>query len=173
MSMSMMQDPRALWVHIEITPECGPVKYEYDAQLGLVVDRIMRMPMHYPVPYGYAPKTRCDDGDALDVLVMVPTPVMPTAWICVRPVAVLLMEDEKGGDEKILAVPISSVSHYYDTVLDVDDVPIYVLDSISSFFSRYKDLDQNKWSRVTGWRGVDEAVSLIERAMNQYQGSVE
>lgn len=169
MLLSIEQDPRELWVHIEITPECGPVKYEFDPNIGLVVDRFMRMPMHYPVPYGYAPKTLCDDGDALDVLVMVPFPIMPSCWLRVRPVAVLVMEDEKGMDEKVLAVPASGVSHSHDAVRDIQDVPKELLDSIAAYFSRYKDLDENKWSKVHGWKGVDEAVDIVATSMVKYQ----
>ena len=165
---AVVQDEKELWVHIEITPDCGPVKYEFDPSIGLVVDRFMRMPMYYPLPYGYAPKTLCDDGDALDILVMVPFPIMPTCWLRVRPVAVLVMEDEKGMDEKILAVPTAAVSHHYDSIHDLAAIPPYLLDSISAFFSHYKTLDHNKWSKVHGWKGADEAVAITARSMAKF-----
>lgn len=169
MSLSIVQNHRELWVHIEITPECGPVKYEFDPKIGLVVDRFMRMPMHYPLPYGYVPHTLCEDGDALDVLVIVPYPVMPTSWLRVRPIAVLVMEDEKGMDEKLLAVPMSDVSSAYDDMSDVNDVSQDTLDAVAAFFELYKNLDKNKWSKIHGWKSCDEAEAVVRKSMERYQ----
>jgi len=170
--LHVMQDTKELWVHIEITPECGPVKYEFDPQLGLVVDRFMRAPMVYPMPYGYAPYTQCGDGDALDVLVMVPYPIMPTAWIKVRPVAVLIMEDEKGMDEKVLAVPTTDLTDKYQKMIDITDVDEDILERIRYFFERYKDLDKNKWVRVHEWLGAQSAEEVVAASIVRYQSTL-
>ena len=166
--LSIVQDPQKLWAHIEITPECGPVKYEFDARFGLVVDRFLRTPMHYPLPYGYIANTLAEDGDALDILVMVPSAIMPTSWIQVRPVAVLVMEDEKGMDQKILAVPINAVSHLYDNIQNISDVPQDLLDRITDFFLYYKTRDSDKWSKVHDFLDVEHAYAIIAETIARY-----
>lgn len=167
---SLTQNEHKFFAHIEITPECGPVKYEYDPEYGLVVDRFMRMPMHYPLPYGYIPKTLCDDGDALDVLVRVPFPILPTSWVQVRPIGVLLMEDEKGADEKILAVPVHA--DCYASCRDIHDVDAELLDRIHDFFTLYKQRDQGKWSRVEAWMDAAAAREYIARAFARYASAL-
>jgi len=169
---NIIQDPNALWVHIEIVPECGPVKYEYDPAMGLVIDRFMKVPMMYPLPYGYAPNTLCGDGDALDVLVMTPFPVLPGCFIRVRPIGVMVMEDEKGMDEKLLAVPLPEVCHTYDYIKDLADVDKSIIDNIDYFFSRYKDLDHNKWVKIHQWSGFDASVKVITESMMRYESTL-
>ena len=161
-----MQSIDCLDVIIEITPEIKGVKYEYDKDLDcLRVDRFMSMPMlHYPVPYGFAPETLSDDGDPLDVMVIVPHPIIPGVRMNVRPIGGLIMEDESGQDEKILAVPKDA-----SAMQSLDDVPTELLKNIRYFFEHYKDLDENRWVKIDRWVNAEEAAELIKQAISRYQ----
>ena len=149
---------------IEI-PQGSGVKYEVDKLSGaLVVDRFLFTPMAYPAAYGFIPGTLADDGDPADALVLVPAPVVPGAVVRARPVGMLLMEDESGLDEKIICVPHDRVHPQFSTVETVDDLPEITRAAIEHFFERYKDLERDKWVRVTGWAGKAEAEDAIRRA---------
>jgi len=154
--------PDAVNVIIEVSAGSDPVKYEIDKDSGAVfVDRFIHTPMHYPTNYGFIPHTLSDDGDPVDVLVLAPYPVIPGAVIPCRPVGVLLMEDEGGMDEKILAVPTDKMHLMYKDVASYEDLPQIVLDEIGHFFEHYKDLEKGKWVKVQGWEGVEKAKALI------------
>lgn len=155
-------------VIIEISANSSPVKYEFDKDSGaIMVDRFMQVAMSYPCNYGFIPHTLSGDGDPADVLVMSQYPVIAGAVIAVRPVAVLLMEDESGIDEKILAVPISKLDVSYNDVKDIDDVPAVMKERIMHFFENYKKLEKNKWVKIIGWDNADKAKTLIEEAINR------
>lgn len=129
-----------------------PVKYELDKEAGaMFVDRFLHTAMYYPGNYGFIPHTLSGDGDPVDVLVITRLPVMPGAILRSRPVGVLLMEDDAGEDEKIIAVPHAKLYPYHDKVEDIDDIHPILRDKISHFFTHYKDLEPNKWSKVKGW----------------------
>jgi inorganic pyrophosphatase len=139
-----------------------PVKYELDKESGVMfVDRFLHTAMRYPGNYGFVPHTLSEDGDPVDVLVIGRTPVMPGAVIAVRPVAVLLMEDDKGTDEKVVAVPAARLHPYHDNVENVDDIRPILKDQIEHFFTHYKDLEKGKWSKVHGWGDAAKAKQLI------------
>lgn len=163
-----MQSRDCLDVIIEITPEVEGVKYEYDKDHDcLRVDRFLSMPiMRYPLPYGFAPKTLSDDGDPLDVMVIVPYPILPGVRMHVQPIGALIMEDESGQDEKILAVPKNSGG-----ISALDDVSSELLNNIRYFFEHYKDLDEKRWVKVDRWVGIDDATDLIKQAISRYQES--
>ena len=139
-----------------------PIKYEMDKDAGtLVVDRFLYTAMRYPGNYGFIPHTLSGDGDPCDVLVANTRAIVPGAVMSVRPVGVLLMEDEAGGDEKIIAVPSSKLTQRYDKVKTYSDLPEITLQQIQHFFEHYKDLEQGKWVKVLRWGNAEDAHKLI------------
>jgi inorganic pyrophosphatase len=158
--------PDDINVIIEIAQGGPPVKYEIDKESGaLRVDRFLHTSMVYPANYGFIPHTLSEDGDPCDVLVITQIPVIPGAIIRSRPVGVLLMEDENGRDEKILAVPVDALHPFYTDVKSYKDLPKILVEQIEHFFRRYKDLETGKWSSVLKWAGPDEARAMILQAM--------
>ncbi len=163
--------PNDIYVAIEIPANSSPIKYEIDKDMdALLVDRFMATPMFYPANYGYINNTLADDGDALDVLVITPYPVAPGAVIRARPVGVLKMSDEAGGDEKLLAVPHEKLTQLYNDIQDIDDVPQLLRDQIAHFFENYKDLEKGKWVKVEGWENADAARAAIVKSAAAYKG---
>ena len=149
-------------VIIEIPMNADPVKYEVDKDTGAVfVDRFMLTAMHYPCNYGYIPQTLSDDGDPVDVLVMTPFPIQVGAVVCCRALGMLKMEDEAGGDAKLLAVPIDKLYPAYSKLRTIDDVSVEMRGQIQHFFEHYKDLEKGKWVKVQGWEGPEAAAKEI------------
>lgn len=154
-------------VIIEIPQGGYPVKYEMDKASGaMFVDRFLHTSMTYPANYGFIPQTLSADGDPCDVLVVCQQPVASGAVIRSRPIGALLMEDEHGKDEKILAVPVDRLHPYYRDVHSHEDLPPILLDQIAHFFKHYKDLEQGKWVRITQWVGADATHKIIMDAVN-------
>jgi len=154
--------PEDVNVIIEVPVGGEPVKYEMDKDSGLMfVDRFLHTAMVYPGNYGFIPHTLSGDGDPVDVLVIGRTPVMPGAVMRSRPIGVLLMEDDGGQDEKIIAVPVAKLHPYYDTINDVADMRPVMREQIAHFFAHYKDLEEGKWSKILGWGDVKEAEKMI------------
>jgi len=155
--------PHDINVVIEI-PQGSQVKYEVEKDSGAIfVDRFLFTPMAYPAAYGFIPGTLADDGDPADVLVLTPpVALVPGAVIRVRPIGMLMMEDESGMDEKIICVPHDKISPLYTDVHAIEDLPKITRDQIEHFFTRYKDLEPGKWVKVTGWadRAAAEAVIM-------------
>lgn len=163
--------PNDIYVVIEIPANSSPVKYEIDKDAdALFVDRFMASPMFYPANYGYINNTLADDGDALDVLVLTPHPVVPGSVIRCRPVGVLNMTDEAGEDAKLLAVPHEKLTQAYNHVQDITDLPEMLRNQIKEFFENYKNLEKGKWVKVESWEGVDSAKAKIEEAAAAYKG---
>ncbi|MFZ9994964.1 MAG: inorganic diphosphatase [Steroidobacteraceae bacterium] len=166
--------PQEINVIIEIPKDAEPVKYEVDKATGAIfVDRILSTPMRYPCNYGYIPHTLGGDGDPADVLVILPLSLVPGSVIRCRPVGVLLMEDESGEDEKLLAVPVDKVFNGYSHVLDIDTVSRHWLERIGHFFEHYKDLDHGKWVKLKGWGDATQARRLVEEAVARHASSAE
>ncbi len=162
--------PYVVNVVIEVPMQTMPVKYEMDKDTGaLFVDRFVSTAMFYPANYGYVPMTLSDDGDPVDVLVMTPYPVISGSVISCRAIGMLQMTDEKGVDNKVLAVPTDKLSPMYAHIKSYEDVPEAFIKQISHFFEHYKDLEANKWARVDKWMGVDEAIKEIEAGIKQYK----
>ena len=154
--------PMDVNVLIEIPQGGDPVKYELDKASGaLYVDRFLHTAMFYPGNYGFIPHTLSDDGDPCDVIIANTRAIIPGAIMSVRPVGVLFMEDEAGGDEKILAVPAAKLTRRYENVHNYTDLPAITLDQIQHFFERYKDLEPGKWVKVVRWGTAEEARKLI------------
>jgi inorganic pyrophosphatase len=160
--------PNDINVIIEVPVGGEPIKYEMDKKSGaLVVDRFLYTSMRYPGNYGFVPHTLSDDGDPIDVLVANTRAITPGAVVNCRPIGVLLMKDEAGGDEKVIAVPSTRLTRRYENVIDITDLPQITLDQISHFFEHYKDLEGGKWVEVERWGGVDDAKRLIQEAIDR------
>jgi len=154
--------PEDINVIIEVPVGGEPVKYEMDKDAGtMFVDRFLYTPMRYPGNYGFVPHTLSDDGDPIDVLVPNERPIIPGAVMNCRPIGVLLMEDESGLDEKLVAVPSAHLTRRYDGVHSYDNLPEITLHQIEHFFGRYKDLEPGKWVKILGWGTVEEAKQEI------------
>ena len=157
-------------VVIEIPMHGEPIKYEVDKATGAVfVDRFMSTAMHYPCNYGYIPQTLSDDGDPVDVLVITPFPLHPGVVVTCRPIGMLKMDDEAGGDAKVLAVPIDRLSSLYRLITSPQDLPEIQLSQIAHFFEHYKDLEPGKWVRLAGWTGPDDARREISASVERYR----
>ena len=155
-------------VIIEVPIGGEPIKYEMDKAAGtLVVDRFLHTPMRYPGNYGFVPHTLSEDGDPIDVLVANTRPIAPGAVINVRPVGVLKMQDEAGGDEKVIAVPVPKLTKRYEHVMNYTDMPEITLQQIRHFFEHYKDLEPGKWVKVLGWGDAAEAKRMIAEAIER------
>ena len=164
--------PEDFNVVIEIPMNSDPVKYEVDKESGAVfVDRFMLSAMHYPANYGYIPQTISDDGDPVDVLVVTPFPIQVGAVVRCRAVGVLQMEDEAGGDAKLLAVPVTKLYPVYSSLTTVDDVPAEMRAQIQHFFEHYKDLEKGKWVKVQGWEGIEAAEREIMDSAARFKGA--
>jgi inorganic pyrophosphatase len=156
-------------VIIEIPMNADPIKYEVDKVTGaLFVDRFMTTSMHYPCNYGYVPRTLSDDGDPVDVLVITPFPLSPGVVVTCRPIGVLQMDDEAGGDAKVLAVPIDKVLPIYTHWQKPEDINPMRLKAITHFFEHYKDLEDGKWVKVKGWAGPEAAKAEITAGIAAY-----
>lgn len=162
--------PDDMNVIIEVPMGSEPIKYELDKDSGAIfVDRFLHTAMTYPCNYGFIPHTLSEDGDPVDVLVVGRRPLMPGCVVGARPVGVLLMEDDKGMDEKILAVPAKRLHPFWDDVEEYTDLPHILLDQIKHFFEHYKDLEKGKWVRVIGWADRAKAIELIHAGIKNAQ----
>jgi inorganic pyrophosphatase len=155
-------------VVVEVGIGGEPIKYEMNKAAGtLFVDRFLHTPMRYPGNYGFVPHTLSDDGDPIDVLVANTRPILPGAVINVRPIGVLKMEDDGGGDEKIVAVPSPHLTKRYLHVKNYTDLPDITLEQIQHFFEHYKDLEPGKWVKLDGWKDAATARQLIAEAIER------
>lgn len=160
--------PDDLNVVIEVPLGGDPIKYEIDKASGaMFVDRYLYTEMRYPCNYGFVPHSLSLDGDPIDVMVVGNRPLVPGSVVRSRPIGVLMMTDDKGQDEKILAVPHRALTSYYDTISDYQDLPRTLIDKIQHFFEHYKDLETGKWSRVDGWFGIEKAHELVSSAVER------
>ncbi len=165
--------PEDINVIIEVPQHADPVKYELDKDSrAFFVDRFMHTSMHYPCNYGFVPNTLSDDGDPVDVMVISKFSLITGCVINCRPIAVLHMEDEAGMDAKVLAVPSTKLKPSFDSVNGLADVDDFLLNQISHFFEHYKDLEANKWVKVTGWGEADEARKEVMDSIARYNGKL-
>ena len=164
------QVPQEFNVIIEIPMNADPIKYEIDKQTGaLFVDRFMMTAMHYPANYGYVPRTIADDDDPVDALVHTPFPLLPGVVVRCRALGVLRMDDEAGGDAKLLAVPSDDICPLFAHWKTIADVPEIRLKQIQHFFEHYKDLEAGKWVKVLGWSGIELAHAEILDGIKRYE----
>ena len=162
--------PDQINVIIEVPMNADPVKYEMDKDSGAIfVDRFIATPMYYPCNYGFIPGTLSEDGDPADVLVVSDFPIIPGAVISAKPVGVLIMEDEKGMDEKILAVPAKKLNSQFEEIEEYNQLPASLLNKITHFFERYKDLEKGKWVKIKGFENAKKAKEIIAEAVKRNQ----
>jgi inorganic pyrophosphatase len=162
--------PNDFNVIIEIPQHGDPIKYEVDKETGaMFVDRFMSTAMHYPCNYGYIPHTLSEDGDPVDVLVVTPVPLITGVVVRCRPVGMLKMTDEAGVDAKLIAVPVDKLCGLYRGVKQPEDFSPLLLKQIAHFFEHYKDLEPNKWVKVEGWVGAEDAQAEILAGIERYQ----
>lgn len=160
--------PVDLYAIIEIPVGGVPVKYELDKRSGaMFVDRFLHTAMFYPGNYGFLPHTLSEDGDPCDILVVGNVPVVPGAVIRCRPVGALLMQDEAGFDEKVLAVPVDDLNPFYSNIRSYTDLPSILIEQIAHFFEHYKDLERGKWVKLVRWTDPSEAEALISAAIKR------
>ena len=163
--------PTDLNAVIEIPVGGAPVKYELDKASGaMFVDRFLYTAMFYPGNYGFIPHTLSEDGDPCDILVIGNVPVVPGAVIRCRPVGALVMEDEAGGDEKIIAVPVDDLNPFFSNVRNYTDLPSIVTEQIAHFFGHYKDLEKGKWVKLLRWVDAADAQALVQTAITRHPG---
>jgi len=160
--------PHDVNVIIEVPIGGEPIKYEIEKDSGaLFVDRFLYTPMRYPGNYGFVPHTLSADGDPIDVVVCNTRPIVPGAVMNCRVVGALVMEDDGGGDEKLVAVPTEKLTSRYDGVQNYTDLPTILTSQIEHFFAHYKDLEPNKWVKIERWAGVDEAKDMVREAIER------
>ena len=160
--------PEDVNVIVEVPVGGQPIKYEMDKEAGtLVVDRFLYTPMHYPANYGFVPHTLSGDGDPIDVLVCNTRQLIPGCVINVRPIGVLVMEDNAGQDEKVIAVPSPKLTRRYENVFNHTDLPEITLQQIEHFFGHYKDLEPGKWVKIGGWHDAAYAKKMIVEAIER------
>jgi inorganic pyrophosphatase len=160
--------PQEVNVVIEVPIGGEPIKYEMDKKIGaLVVDRFLYTSMRYPGNYGFIPHTLSEDGDPCDVIIANTRAIIPGAIMSCKVVGVLLMEDEAGGDEKIIAVPAQKLTQRYARVNTYVDLPEITLKQIEHFFAHYKDLEPGKWVKIIRWGGAEEAHKLVSAAIER------
>ena len=160
--------PNAVKAIIEV-PYGSNVKYELDKESGAIeVDRVMYSAMFYPANYGFVANTLSDDGDPADILVISEYALYPASYIKCRLIGVLMMEDESGIDEKLIAVPAEKIDPNYKDIQDISDLPEHTLKKIKNFFETYKMLEPNKWVKVTGFEGKDKAIEILNTAIENY-----
>ena len=151
-------------VIIEIPAHSLPVKYEFDKESGAIfVDRFIATSMHYPANYGFIPHTLANDGDPLDCLVITKHPLIHGCVINVKPIGIIIMEDEKGLDEKVIAVPTSKLDKHYENINTIDDLPIHFVQEVIHFFERYKDLEKGKWVKIIDTKSSQAAMDIIKK----------
>jgi inorganic pyrophosphatase len=167
---SGVNPPSDINVVIEVPLGGEPIKYEIDKPSGaMFVDRFLYTSMRYPCNYGFVPHTLSLDGDPIDVMCVGQRSLVPGSVLRARPIGVLMMEDDGGQDEKILAVPHNKLTSYYDKIKTMDDLPDILIERIAHFFEHYKDLEPNKWVKIDAWHGVDKAHELIEASVKRYK----
>jgi inorganic pyrophosphatase len=166
-----VEPPWDIHAVIEIPQGGIPVKYELEKKSGaLYVDRFLHTSMYYPGNYGFVPQTLAEDGDPCDIVVVGQVPVVPGAVIRCRPIGALIMRDEAGGDEKIVAVPVDKLHPFYSGVRSYKDLPPILIDQIAHFFQHYKDLEKGKWVTIVKWEGPEGAARLIREGISRVQG---
>lgn len=164
------ENPDKVKAIIEI-PNGSNIKYEVEKESGaLVLDRVMHSAMYYPANYGFVNKTLSQDGDPADILVLTEYPMQAGCVVNCRLVGVLIMEDESGIDEKLLAVPTSKIDPTYNEIQDLDDLPKHTLDKIKNFFETYKMLEPGKWVKVKGFENKETATKILQDAIKNYKG---
>jgi inorganic pyrophosphatase len=161
--------PDLLHVVVEV-PKGSKNKYEFDKKTGaLFLDRILFTTNIYPGDYGFVPQTLCEDGDPVDVLVFVSQSNYPGTVLTVKPVALLKMIDEKGRDDKIIAVPYQKLDPRFEGIDDLKDLRKQMIQEISHFFQHMKELEPGKFVKIEGWQNSKAAKSYVMKSIKRYK----
>ncbi|MHA2155858.1 MAG: inorganic diphosphatase [Candidatus Hodarchaeales archaeon] len=163
--------PETIYVRIEI-PMGSKVKYEFSKEFNTIfVDRILHSSVVYPATYGYIPQTLCEDGDPIDVLVVHSAGIefVPGCIVPARPVAVLKMRDEKGEDDKIVAIPVDDPR--MEEIQSLETIPKHLLREIEEFFNTYKHLERGKTTTIVGWDDISEARGIIRTSIELFESN--
>ena len=149
-------------------PFNSSVKYEFDKDLNLMrCDRLLSTSMLYPGNYGYIPNTLSGDGDPLDILLVCDYPIYPGTVVNIKVIGVLLTTDEKGDDEKLIAVPSKSVDGNYEDINSLDKLGDLMKKRIYHFFEHYKDIEKNKWVKIRGFENAEEAKNIYVNSLKR------
>ncbi len=159
--------PEEINVVVEI-PEGNKNKYEYKEEGFLGLDRTLFSPMFFPFSYGFIPQTLSEDGDSLDVILLLTYPVVPQCVVKARPIGVLFMADEKGTDDKIVAVPLEEVDPRFKEIRSVEDLGEHKRKEIETFFSDYKKLEKGKHVEIKGWGKREDALRIIKESIERF-----
>ena len=163
MKFNMSSFPTCVPAFIEISKHSN-IKYEWDPETNLLtLDRILHSSVIYPENYGFIPDTLGDDGDPIDILVLSNHPLQPGTLVYVRPIGFMDMTDEKGKDEKVLA--IIEKEPYFQNITSISQISKHKLAEIAEFFSTYKNLEPNKWSNVGKWYDTNDTYTLLQNSM--------
>ncbi len=166
--------PEEVFAVVEISMDSPPVKYEFDKSSGaMFVDRFVHTGMQYPCNYGFIPKTLSGDGDPVDVLICSSHPIISGAVVSVRPVGVLVTEDENGTDEKIMAVPAKKIDPFFSSIESYKDLPEVFIQRVNHFFENYKKLEKGKWVSISGWRDRGDALDIILDSIGRYTQNID
>lgn len=161
--------PNKINAVIEI-PYGSNIKYELDKESGAIfVDRVIPSAVFYPANYGFIPNTLADDNDPLDILILNEYPIQAGAVIPCRLIGVLIMEDESGMDEKLLALPTSKIDPRYDNIKTYTDLAPAILNKIKNFFETYKMLEPNKWVKVQDFKDEKVAIEILQKAIENFK----
>src|SRR3989344_2442048 len=147
----------------------APDAFNVIIEIPANADPFMGTAMHYPCNYGYVPQTIAADGDPVDVLVVTPFPLQPGVVIPCRPLGILKMEDEAGGDSKLVAVPTEKICAMYKGIQKLEDLPELLINQIKHFFEHYKDLEPGKWVKVVGWAGIEDAKAEVVAGLEAFK----
>lgn len=162
--------PEEINVIIDIPKGCSN-KYEYKEEKGYFeLDRVLYSPIFFPFEYGFIPQTSSEDGDGLDVVLLLTYPTFSGCLIKARPIGVLLMEDEAGIDHKIIAVPQEKIDPRFKEIQDIKDLSEHLKKEIQVFFEDMKKLEPGKFVKIKGWEKADKAKEIIEKAIKRYEG---
>lgn len=164
--------PDKINVVIDI-PKGSNNKYEYQEEKGYFkLDRTLYSSLFFPFEYGFIPQTMSGDGDSLDVVLLTSYPTFPGCVISARPIGLLLMKDEEGTDNKVIAVPSEKVDPRFKEVQKIEDVGEHLRKEIELFFADYKKLEKEKYKfvKIEGWEGVEKAKEIINKAVEKYAG---
>ncbi len=163
--------PEQINVVVDI-PKGSSNKYEYNEEKGYVeLDRVYYMPMFLPCDYGFVPQTHSEDGDALDVLLLTTYPTVPGCVVKARPIGMLVMKDEAGIDNKIIAVPVEKVDPRFKEIQDINDLGEHIKKEIKAYFEDYKKLEPEKYKhvKVEGFENKEKAMEIIKKAVGKYK----
>ena len=155
-------------------PKGSSNKVEYDEEGGYFkLDRVLHSQMFYPFDYGFIPQTHSDDGDAIDVCLLVTYPTFSGCVVKARAIGMIKTSDEKGGDNKILAVPVSKIDPRFDEIKTIDDLPKHVQEELLIHFKEIKKLEKSKYDKVKidGFGTADEAKAEIQKSMETYKNA--